>query len=172
MQNSLCGEIIFTEAAISKGVSLVAQAINRDFSEVVVISVVPGGILFTADLVRQLSIDVKMDYISCPHTPGDRNNDSAIVFHNNIALAGQDVLLIDDAIESGGTMKRLVEFIQSNFQVSSLAVATLFVKANRCSIATKQYYAYEIENDGLMIGYGLPWQDKHRNLPFVATLKT
>lgn len=111
-----------------------------------------------------------MDYISCPHTPGDRNNQSQIVFHENIALAGQDVILVDDAIESGGTMKRIVEFLLANYAMKSLAIATLFVKPNRVDIPVTQYYAYEMDNDDLLVGYGLPWQDKLRNVPFVSKL--
>ncbi|MFW8630102.1 hypothetical protein [Vibrio natriegens] len=70
------------------------------------ITVVPGGILFTADLVRQLSFDISMDYIYCPHPPGERNNSSEIVYHHNINVIGRNVILIDDAIESGGTIIR------------------------------------------------------------------
>lgn len=58
---------------------------------------------------------MNMDYISCPHTPGDRENKSAIVFHNNLDIRGKDVIIIDDAIESGGTMLRLVEYLQQDF---------------------------------------------------------
>ena len=134
------------------------------------ITVVPGGILYTADLTRQLEFTVKMDYISCPHTPGDRSNNSRIVFHNNIDLHDKDVILIDDAIESGGTMKRLVEYIRQHHSPRSVSVAILFVKPGRVEIPVKQYYAYEMLNDDLLIGYGMPWDNKYRNLPYVAKL--
>lgn len=130
----------------------------------------PGGILFTADLVRQLTINVKMDYISCPHTPGDRNNKSEIIFHHNIKLEGRHVILVDDAIESGGTMKRLVEYISEDYNPASVSIATLFVKPSRIQIPFTQYYAYEMENDDLLVGYGLPWKDELRNIPFISKL--
>lgn len=165
------GQSVLTEIQIQQGVEKVAQNLNRNFRDVVVISVVPGGILFTADLVRQLTMDVRMDYISCPHIPGNRHNQSDIVFHQNIPLAGQDVILIDDAIESGGTMKRLVEHISSHYAVKSLSIATLLVKPSRVDIPVPQYYAYEMDNDDLLVGYGLPWQDKLRNIAFISKLK-
>ncbi|ELI5733003.1 hypoxanthine phosphoribosyltransferase [Vibrio fluvialis] len=170
MTNKHIGDLVLTEAQIQRGVALVAEKINQNYRDVVIVSVVPGGILFTADLVRQLQPDVRMDYISCPHTPGDRHNQSQIVFHENIALAGQNVILVDDAIESGGTMKRIVEFLLANYALKSLAIATLFVKPGRVDIPVTQYYAYEMANDDLLVGYGLPWQDKLRNVPFVSKL--
>jgi len=171
MENKHIGEVIITEEAIAEGVARVAEQLNKEFEDAVIITVVPGGILYTADLTRQLSFDVKMDYISCPHTPGDRNNNSTIVFHNNININGLNVILIDDAIESGGTMKRLVQHISENYSPKSVSVAVLFVKPGRIDIPVKQFYAYEMVNDDLLIGYGMPWENKYRNLPYVAKLE-
>ncbi|ASV19999.1 MULTISPECIES: phosphoribosyltransferase [Klebsiella pneumoniae complex] len=170
MNDSHIGKIILDESTIAKGVNLVADRLNADFSDAVIITVVPGGIFFTADLTRKLNFDVAMDYISCPHTPGERNNASEIVFHNNIGIEGRHVIVIDDAIESGGTMRRLVEHLNEKYHPQSVSVAVLFVKPGRVSIPARCYYAYEMENDDLLIGYGMPWQNKFRNLPCVSTL--
>ena len=97
-------------------------------------------------------------------------NSSPIIYHQNIPIQGKHVLLIDDAIESGGTMKRVVEHITHEFQVKSLSIATLFVRANRTEIPAAQYFSYEVDNDELLVGYGLPWNDKFRNYPFVSKL--
>ncbi|CAM3438249.1 phosphoribosyltransferase [Parendozoicomonas haliclonae] len=164
------GQLVLDEQKIREGVTKVAQKLNSLYQEAVIITVVPGGILFTADLVRELTFDLTMDYISCPHTPGDRNNSSSIVYHQNIDITGKDVIVIDDAIESGGTMKRLVEHLQANYPIKSLAIATLFVKPGRVDIPVTQHFAYEMENDDLLVGYGLPWQDKLRNVPYVSKL--
>ena len=172
MNTHAIGDIILCETAIAEGVRNVAARLNQDYTDAVVITVVPGGILYTADLTRQLNFDINMDYISCPHTPGERHNSSSIVYHQNIAIANRHVILIDDAIESGGTMKRLVELLQNNFHPASVAVAVLFVKPGRVSIPAKLYYAYEMENDDLLVGYGMPWEDKYRNRPNVAKLIT
>ena len=166
------GEVVFNSDQIKAGVSQVADQLNKKFShdDVVIITVVPGGILFTADLVRQLNFDVSMDYISCPHTPGEKNNASPIIYHQNINIANRHVVLVDDAIESGGTMKRIVEFLAQNYTTKSISVATLFVKPGRVNIPIDQHFAYEMENDDLLVGYGLPWNDKYRNMPFISQL--
>lgn len=170
-QDNHIGELVFDPQQIQQGVRSVAEQLNQRFQSAVVVTVVPGGILFTADLVRQLTFDIAMDYISCPHVPGERNNQSTIVYHHNIDITGKDVIVIDDAVESGGTMKRLVTHLSEYYQPKSLSVATLFVKPSRIRIPVSQYYAYEMENDDLLIGYGLPWQDKFRNIPYIAKLK-
>lgn len=172
MNNKHIGDLVLSTAQINAGIRIVSDKLNKQFSgeEVVIISMVPGGIIFTADMVRELTLDIKMDYVSCPHTPGDSNNNSSIVYHQNIPIKGQHVILVDDAIESGGTMKRVAKYIAEEFGVKSLSIATLFVKPGRVDIPYPQYFAYEMENDDMLIGYGLPWQDKHRNIPFVSKL--
>ena len=167
------GELVLDEIQIQSGVKNVARRLNEKFkgAEAVVITVVPGGILFTADLVRELSFDISMDYISCPHIPGEKHNDSAIVYHQNVAIKRQHVILIDDAIESGGTMKRLAAYLSEGFDIRSLSISTLLVKPGRAHIPTQQYFAYEMENDDLLVGYGLPWNNLLRNIPYVSKLK-
>ncbi|MGR5276709.1 phosphoribosyltransferase [Vibrio rotiferianus] len=172
MRKKHIGEVVLNQSQIKTGVSQVAGALNQRFKNqsAVIITVVPGGILFTADLVREITFDISMDYISCPHTPGDKNNNSAIVFHQNIALKGSNVILVDDAIESGGTMKRIAHYLNEQFELQSLSIATLFVKPGRVDIPEVQYHAYEMENDDLLVGYGLPWEDQLRNVPYVSKL--
>lgn len=169
---SVIGKEVLSTEQIKQGAEIVAGKLNEKYQneDIVVITVVPGGILFTADLVRKLKFDICMDYISCPHTPGDRNNLSPIVYHENISIKDKHVILIDDAIESGGTIKRIVEFIKQEYDVKSVSVATLFVKPGRVPIAEDQYFAYEMENDDLLVGYGLPWKERYRNIPFVSKL--
>lgn len=164
------GECVLSAEQIRSGVAKVAALLNDAYDEAVVVTVVPGGILFTADLVRQLEFELSMDDISCPHTPGERHNQSPIVYHRNIDITGRDVILIDDAIEPGGTMKRLVEHLSSEHSPKSVAIATLFVKPGRVDIPVQQFFGYEMDNDDMLVGFGLPWNDRYRNLPYVATV--
>lgn len=163
------GRVILDPQAVASGVAKVASELNSRFSDAVVISVVPGGILFTADLVRALTFGVRMDIISCPHTPGARHNDSPILYPATVNIAGVDVIVTDDAVESGGTMRRILEHLRG-FGPRSLSVATLLVKPGRVDLGVDQHYGHELATDDLIVGYGLPWQDRLRNLPYVATL--
>lgn len=76
MTDATISDVVLSADDIRTGVAQVAARLNERYDSAVVITVVPGGILHTADLVRQLDFDVAMDYISCPHTPGARNNAS------------------------------------------------------------------------------------------------
>ena len=67
-------------------------------------------------------------------------------------------------------MKRLIKYILDNFNPASLSVAALFVKPGRVNIPVKQYFAYEMESDDLLIGYGMPWDNKYRNRPNITEL--
>ncbi|PCK06160.1 MAG: hypoxanthine phosphoribosyltransferase [Alteromonadaceae bacterium] len=170
--SEIFGEVVLNTGQIKDGVKSVSKALNSEYAdkEVVVISVVPGGMLFTADLVRELKFDITMDYISCIHTPGDRDNSSPIIYHQNVEVKNKHVILVDDAIESGGTMSRLVKLFQDEYSVLSVAIATLFVKPSRVSIDVTAYYAFEMKTDDMLVGYGLPWNGKYRNIPSVFKL--
>ena len=171
MTKNAIGASVLSADQISEAVKHVAAQLNVQFERAVVIVVVPGGIFFGADLLRQLNFDVVMETISCPHTPGERHNPSPIVFHPNVPLAGEDIILVDDAIESGGTMKRLVAHLRSHYAVNSISVATLFVKPGRVAVGAQEYYGMAMQSDELLVGYGLPWAHKNRNLPYIARLK-
>lgn len=170
--NKYIGDVVLSQEQVRSGVESVAEKLNKRFAgeEVVVITMVPGGILFAADLVRELEFDINMDYIACHHTPGLSENKSPIVYHQDISIKGRHVVLVDDAIETGGTMKRVAAFIAADFGIESVSIATLFVKPGRVDIPVTQYFAYEMENDDMLIGYGLSWENKYQNLPFVSKL--
>lgn len=165
----LVGETVLSAAMVRQGIGRVADRINEEFRSAVVITVVPGGILATADLVCRLVFDIEMDDVSCPHTPGERANASPIVYHQNIPITGRGVIVVDDAIESGGTMKRLVAHLEA-YGPASVSVATLFVKPGRVDLPVGQFSGYELGSDEMLVGFGLPWQDRLRNLPYVARL--
>ena len=171
MTKNAMGACVLSSDQISEAVKRVAAQLNGQFERAVVIVVVPGGIFFSADLLRQLNFDVMMDTISCPHTPGERNNASPIVFHPNVPLDGEDIILVDDVIESGGTMKRLVAHVRSHYVVKSVSVATLFVKPGRVDVGAQEYYGLAMQSDELLVGYGLPWAHKSRNLPYIARIE-
>ncbi|UPW17075.1 hypoxanthine phosphoribosyltransferase [Agarivorans sp. TSD2052] len=172
MSKQHVGELVLSQAQIAEGVKHVAAQLNQKFQgeRVVLITVVPGGILFTADLVRLLNFDICMDYISCPHTPGERNNKAKIVYQQNISISHQHLVIIDDAIESGGTMQRLVTHLSHQASLKSLSIATLLVKPSRVDIPVDQHFAFEMDSDDLLVGYGLPWEQRYRNLAYISKL--
>ncbi len=160
--------VVLSESSIADGVTEVAAKLNSRFQDVVAVVVVPGGVFFAADVLRLCHFNVVMDTVSCPHTPGERQNASPIVFQGLYSLANRDVILIDDAVESGGTMKRLVSFFQSEHAPRSVSVVTLFARPGRVDIGCEHYYAREVEEEGILVGYGLPWEGAHRNQPFIS----
>ena len=67
-------------------------------------------------------------------------------------------------------MKRIAHYLNDVFNLKSLTIATLFVKPGRVNIPVIQCYGYEMKNDDLLVGYGLPWKDKQRNIPYISLL--
>lgn len=169
----IIGECVLNEAQIARNVALVAEQLNCAFAgkTVVVLSVVPGGIFFSADLLRQCRFDLSLDYIACAHRPGARVNHSPVIYSNNIDINGKTVLLVDDAVESGATMQQIIGYLSRHFSPVSVSVAVLLVKPGRLSLNLPLYYAVETENNDLLAGYGMPWQERYRHLPFIAKVR-
>lgn len=166
--------LVLSQIQIQRGFEKIARLLNQRFYglSAVVIVVVPGGMFFAADLMRKLTFDVAVDTVSCPHTPGDVSNTSAVNYLNEIDIEHRHVIVVDDALESGSTMKRIVKHIHDHHDVQSLSVCTLFARKGHKSVGADTEYAYEMENESLLIGYGLSLNTLYRNLPNVSAINT
>jgi hypoxanthine phosphoribosyltransferase len=165
--------VIFTQKQIEKRVHDLAAQVNRDFQgkTIHVIGILENCFLFMADLVRELKVPVICHFLKA-ETKDDSSGKVAvreIVYTPRVDVAGRDVLLVDGILQSGVTIDHLVRMLQVQ-QVSSINVAELIEKTEelKVDIATK-YVGFKTQ-EKFLVGYGLGFQDKYRNLPYVASL--
>lgn len=175
MNKDIIDHILVDEASVKSRVAELGQAISTDYEgkDLVLICVLKGGIAFLTDLMRQLTIPHEIDFMAISSYGGQRTESSGVVrilmdLHANIA--GRHVLLVEDIVDSGRTMDYLLRMLQAR-EPASLRVCTLLSKPSRRVIdVSLDYVGFDIP-DEFVLGYGLDYDEKYRNLPYVAVLK-
>ena len=168
-------EIILRESEIKNKVKELGFEITEDYSDkdLIVIGVLKGSIIFMADLIRSIDLPIHMDFIAVS-SYGSEMKSSGVVriqYDMKTSIEGRDVLLVDDIVDTGLTLAYLVEVLSTR-DPRSLKVCVLLDKkeARKPEIDLKMdYVGFEVPNR-FMVGYGLDYDEKYRNLPFIAAL--
>lgn len=166
--------ILISEEDIRSRVKVMAEQINKAYAgkDLVVIGILRGSVIFLADLVRQLDIPVSFDFMAVS-SYGSSTESSGIVRINydiKTDIRGRDVLIVEDIIDTGRTLHHLVELLISK-QPASLKIATLLDKPDRRQVPVDVDFIGFTIPDEFVVGYGLDYANKYRNLPFIAILK-
>ncbi len=167
------GKPLYTVNQIQDRVKELADAVSRDFKgkELVVISILKGAFMFTSDLVRHIKVPLTMDFIiASSYLKTDSTGD--ITIHSDIRenIMDKDVLLVEDIIDSGVTLNYIRERLLQR-RPSSLKICGLLDKRARREVDVPiDYVGFEIP-DVFVVGYGLDYDNKYRNLPYLAVFK-
>jgi hypoxanthine phosphoribosyltransferase len=165
--------VLITDGQLAQRVRSLARAIEHDFRgrEVVVVALLNGTVLFLADLIRHLSLPLRLDFIGVS-SYGAGTESGELVFTKELRLdvRGRDVLLVDDILDTGKTLSRVIPKLRS-LKPRRIKVCVLLDKpARRVAKVAADYVGFEIP-DVFVVGYGLDYAEKYRNLPFVGVLK-
>jgi len=164
-------EPLITQAQIAQRVQELAEAISADYHERP-LGVMTGSLLFLADLMKQLRVPHQVGVIQASSYAGATT--TAGTLRTNLdylpTLAGRDVLLIDDILDTGKTLQELMNQV-ATLQPASLKTAVLLWKPERTQVAiTPDYLGFSIA-DQFVVGYGLDYNDDYRHLPHIQTLR-
>jgi hypoxanthine phosphoribosyltransferase len=165
--------ILITDREIARRVKGLAREIQADFAgrEMVVVSLLNGTVMFLADLIRHLSVPLRLDFIGVS-SYGAGTESGELVFTKELRLdvRGRDVLLIDDILDTGRTMKRVLAKLR-RIKPRRIKTCVLLDKpARRVEKVQADYVGFVIP-DLFVVGYGLDFAERYRNLPFVGVLK-
>ena len=165
-------KILITEKQIARRVKMLAREIERDFRgrEIVVISLLNGTVIFLADLIRHLNLPLRLDFIGVS-SYGDGAASGDLIFTKELRLdvRGRDVLLVDDILDTGKTLSRVLPKIRA-LKPRRLKICVLLDKpARRVENISVDYVGFEIP-DFFVVGYGLDFAERYRNLPFIGVL--
>lgn len=166
-------DVYLSEEKIATRVKELAEEINRDYAdkELHVVGILNGSFMFMADLVRHLKMPVYLDFMSASSYEGTESTGNLkINLDTRQDLAGKDVLIVEDIVDTGLTVTRLYENLEKR-GLSSLKLASLLFKPARLEHKVKiDYLAFEIE-DNFVIGYGLDFDGRYRELPYIGIYK-
>lgn len=166
--------ILKTEEEIRDKVKLLGEQISKDYEgkNPVMICILKGGIVFLSDLVRNISTHVQLDFMSLSSYGNSTKSSGVVKIKKDIDvdITGRDVIIVEDIVDSGLTLKYLNDYFKQH-NSSSIKICTLLDKPNAHKTDLSiDYVGFEVGNE-FVVGYGLDYAQKYRNLPYIGILK-
>ena len=167
-------KVLFDEPAIHRRLDDMAAQISDDYRdrELTVIAVLHGSLMFVADLLRRIPLPLKLDCLSVASYHGKAQSSGDVVF-KQITLpdvGGRDILVLDDILDSGFTLAAVRETLETARPHSIRICVLLSKKKQRVREVDADYVGFEIE-DEFVVGYGLDFRERYRNLPYIGVLR-
>jgi len=167
-------KVLFTKERLDAKVAELGQRISLDYvdKEIFAVGILKGAFVFAADLVRNINRPLQMDFmIASSYGNGAKSSGTVKIMKDlDFDIAGKHVLLIEDIIDSGLTMKYLIKNLQTRHPASVKLCALLSKPSRRQADVTIDYCGWEVP-DEFLVGYGLDYAEKYRNLPSIGILK-
>lgn len=166
--------LLYSDNDIERRVKSLADEINRDFQDspsLTIIGVLKGSFIFIADLVRNLTIPLHVEFITASSYLKTESTGSVTIKDDSLPdLRSKDVLIIEDIVDSGLTIQTLVNFIKTK-EPSSIKVCSFLMKPHKVKeeISKIDYVGFEL-SDGFVVGYGLDYDQNYRELPHIIEL--
>jgi hypoxanthine phosphoribosyltransferase len=166
--------ILFDEATIARRLDQLAAQISADYAnrELTVVAILNGSLIFMADLLRRISLPLKLDCLSVASYHGRPQTSGEVIFRQVAPpdVAGRHVLLLDDILDSGTTLKTIREKLELASPGSIRICVLLRKMKQRISAVDVDYAGFDIE-DEFVVGYGLDYMERYRNLPYIGVLR-
>ncbi len=164
--------ILITEQQLARRIRLISREIERDFKgrEMVVVALLNGTVLFLADLIRNLTLPLRLDFMGVSsYGAGTESGDLVLTKELRLDVRGRDVLLVDDILDTGKTLYRVLGKLRVLKPRRIKTCVLLNKAARRVEDVEADYVGFEIP-DFFVVGYGLDFAERYRNLPFVGVL--
>lgn len=167
--------VLLTEEEVNKKISEVAAQINKDYEgkEVHLICILKGGVFFTCELAKRLTIPVSLDFMSVSSYGSDTKSSGVVKIIKDLdePLEGKNVIIVEDIIDSGRTLAYLIEVLKQR-NPKNIELCTLLDKPERRVKKQVQvkYTCFTIP-DEFVVGYGLDYDQKYRNLPYIGVVE-
>jgi len=165
--------VLIGETEIAARVRELAADIERDFVErdLLVVALLTGTVPFLADLVRHIALPMRLDFMGVS-SYGNNTAPGELVFTKELRLEARnrDVLLVDDILDTGKTLRAVIDKLNALGPKSLKTCVLLEKKSRRAEEITADYVGFEVP-DAFVVGYGLDYAERYRNLPFIGILK-
>ena len=167
-------QIMLTEEQISARVKEIAAQLDRLYEgrRPLVVCILKGSIMFFSDLIRNMNTPLELDFMAVSSYGKGSISTGAIEVMKDLTtdIAGRDVLIVEDIIDSGNTLYNLKKLLNSRFP-SSVNIVTLLDKPERREVPMEPEYTCFVIEDEFVVGYGMDYAEEYRNLPYIGVLK-
>jgi hypoxanthine phosphoribosyltransferase len=164
---------LISELEINRHIKKIGKKISKDYKtkDLVLVGILKGSFIFLSDLTRQISIDHEIDLIGASSYKGTSSTGQIIFTKQpDLELENRDILLVEDIVDTGNTLLKIVEFVQL-LNPRSIKICSLIDKHERREVQIKVDYSCFLLDKGFIVGYGLDYNEKYRNLPAIYDLK-
>ena len=167
-------EVLFTKEKIREKVEELGKIISREYKGLnpLCVCVLKGAVPFMADLIREIDIPIEMDFMDVSSYGNSTRSSGVVRIIKDLetSVEGRHVLIVEDIIDSGLTLSYLVEMLKAR-NAASVKIITMLDKPERRKVdLSPDYCGYTIP-DAFVVGYGLDYAEKYRNLPYIGILK-
>ena len=168
-------KVLLSEEEVDARIQQVAAKISKDYAgkEVHLICVLKGGVFFTCELAKRITVPVTLDFMSVSSYGDDTKSSGVVKIVKDLdqPLIGKDVLIVEDIIDSGRTLSSLLKILEDRHP-NSIRLCTLLDKPERRvkKDVKVDYCCFNIP-DEFVVGYGLDYAQKYRNLPFIGVVE-
>jgi len=166
--------VLIPEEEVDKRIKEIGEQISRDYAgkEVHLVCVLKGGSFFLCELAKRITVPVSLDFMSVSSYGSDTTSSGVVKIVKDLdePIKGKDVIVVEDIIDSGRTLSYLLEMMKDR-QPASLHLCTLLDKPDRRVVDVKvDYTGFQIP-DEFVVGYGLDYAQKYRNLPYIGVVE-
>ncbi len=167
-------EILFDEETLNKKIKEIAEKISVDYEgrELVVVGILKGSVLFAAELIKNISIPCEIDFMAVSSYGNSTETSGVVRILKDLdySIEGKDILLVEDIVDSGVTLSYLLKYLKARKANTIEIVSLLNKSARRKAEVYAKYIGFEVP-DAFIVGYGIDYAEKYRNLPFIGVLK-
>ena len=165
---------LFSQEEIDRRLDELAAEINRDYAvkEPMLISVLRGSFVFMADLVRQIHLPCTVDFMAVSSYGAGTSSSGQVKIVKDLSeqIEGRDLIVVEDILDSGNTLSYLLQLLQAR-RPASVRLCTLLDKPSRRTKPVELHYSGFTIPDYFVVGYGLDYDEKYRNLPYIGVLR-
>lgn len=174
IKSNILGKVLFSECDIRKRISELGKEITKDYKQknLLLVSILRGGVIFLSDLIKQIDLPLSIDFMSISSYGIDGTSTGVVRITKDLdeSIEGKDVLIVEDIIDTGLTISYLLRNLRSRFP-ESLRICTLLDRdVRRIADIDIKYIGFKI-GEKYIVGYGLDYKQKFRNLQSIYELK-
>lgn len=167
-------DVMYTEEQIGNKISELGQQISRDYAgkSIHMICVLKGGACFMTELAKRITVPVSMDFMCVSSYGSETRSSGSLIMKKDLdePVEGKDVLVVEDIIDSGRTLSNLLELLKER-KAASIKLCTLLNKPDRRVVDVDIDYNGFTIPDEFVVGYGLDYDQRYRNLPFIGIVR-
>lgn len=166
--------ILVSQENLEKIVKSLAKQIEKDYNdkEFIMVGLLKGSIVFMAELMTRIDLDFKIDFMVASSYGGGTESSGKVMILKDLSISARDkdILIVEDIVDSGNTLSYVVKHLTS-LGARSVKICTLCDKPDRRKVPLTADYCGAVIPDEFIVGYGLDYDEKYRNLPYIGVLK-